>query len=151
VALALAEQGLSVVWTSGKDEKRLVRTIDPGSLYLSLAGRLELSQLWHLLAGARLAVTLDTGIAHMAKLTRTPVTALFGPGSAVLFGKGEFWEDNDFKEVAIPKFPCRDQQHVFKRDVPWVRRCNRTTAECPRARCMEAITPEQVIAALQVE
>ena len=151
VARALAAQGLGVVWTSGKDETCLVRAIDPDSLYLSCAGQLDLPQLWHLLAGARLAVTLDTGVAHMAKLTRTPVAALFGPGSAVLFGKGGFWEDNDFREVTIAEFPCRDQRHVFKRDIAWVRRCNRTLAECPRARCMEAITSEQVIAALQVE
>jgi hypothetical protein len=68
-----------------------------------------------------------------------------------LFGKGGYWEDNEFREITIAEFPCRDQQHVFKRDIAWVRRCNRTLAECPRARCMEAITSEQVIAALQVE
>lgn len=151
VAAALVAKGLGVVWTSGKHETGLVRAIDPDASYHSRAGQLDLPQLWHLLAGAQLAVTLDTGIAHMAKLTSTPVTALFGPGSAVLFGKGRFWIDNEFREVTIPAFPCRDQRHVFKRDVSWIRRCNRTAVECPRARCMEAITPEQVIAALQVE
>lgn len=151
VANSLAAQGLSVVWTSGKNETGLVGEIDPDSLYLSCAGRLDLPQLWHLLAGARFAVTLDTGIAHMAKLTRTPVAALFGPGSTVLFGKGRFWDGNDFVEVTIADLPCRDQRQVFKRNIAWVRRCNRTLAECPRARCMEAITPEQVISAFQVE
>ncbi len=151
VAKALAGQGLSVVWTSGRDETGLVSAIDPDSQYLSYAGRLDLPQLWHLIEGARLAITLDTGIAHMAKLTRTPVAALFGPGSAILFGKGRFWEDGDFIEATIADFPCRDQRHVFQRDIAWVRRCNRTLAECPRARCMEAITSEQVMAALQVE
>jgi ADP-heptose:LPS heptosyltransferase len=151
VARGLAEQGLMVVFTAGKDEAELVREVDPRSDHWSLAGQLDLAQLWHLLAGARMAVTLDTGIAHLAKLTRTPVAALFGPGSAVLFGRGRFWRDNSFAEVTAPAFACRDQRHLFKHEIDWVRRCNRTGAECPRARCMEAVAPEQVLAALQVE
>jgi ADP-heptose:LPS heptosyltransferase len=151
VADAIAGRGLGVVWTAGKDEGDLVRNIDPEGRHRSYAGQLDLAQLWHLLSGATLAVTLDTGIAHMAKLTRTPAVALFGPGSAVLFGKGRFWEGSNFLEVTAPGFPCRDQRHLFKREIGWVRRCNRTAADCPRARCMEAIPAGQVIAALQVE
>lgn len=151
VAQALDARGISVVWTAGNGETDLVRAIDPDGLYRSCAGKLELGQLWHLLAGAHLAVTLDTGIAHMAKLTRTPVAVLFGPGSATLFGKGSFWGRNAFAEVTISEFPCRDQRHLFRREIAWVRRCNRTLADCPRARCMEAITTEQVVAALLVE
>src|SRR4051812_11201930 len=93
VAQAITSRGLKVVWTSGPDETDLVDKIDPERRHLSLAGRLDLSQLWRLLMRSRLAVTLDTGIAHMAKLTSTPVTTLFGPGSAVLFGRGRFWAD----------------------------------------------------------
>jgi ADP-heptose:LPS heptosyltransferase len=151
VAQHLAEEGVQVVWTAGPNETALVSEIDPEASYRSLAGRLDLAQLWHLLVGARLAITLDTGIAHMAKLTQTPVTVLFGQGSAGLFGKGRFWERTPFHEVTIAGFACRDQRHVFKRDVAWVRRCNRTLLECPRARCMEAIAVEQVIATLQVQ
>ena len=151
VARAIAAQGVRVVWTSGRNETDLVNEIDPDVQYHSLAGQLDLAQLWHLLAGARVAVTLDTGIAHMAKLTRTPVAALFGQGSAVLFGRGRFWENAPFAEVTVAQFPCRDQRHLFKREIDWVRRCNRTLAGCPRARCMEAISPEQVLAALQVQ
>lgn len=151
VAATVVSQGLDVVWTAGPNEIVLVREIDPEAAYASYAGRLDLTQLWHLLAEARVAVTLDTGIAHMAKLTKTPVVALFGPGSAVLFGRGRFWADNPFTEVTVRPFPCRDQRHLFKREISWVRRCNRTPSQCPRARCMEAIQPEQVIAALQVQ
>jgi len=151
VAQALSAQGLEVVWTAGEGETVLVQAIDPEGRHASLAGRLDLAQLWHLLAGARLAVTLDTGIAHMAKLTRTPVAALFGPGSATLFGKGRFWRDNAFFEITAPGFACRDQRHLFRREIDWVRRCNRTITECPRARCMEAIPAGQILAALQVE
>lgn len=151
LAAMLSARGLRVAWSAGREEVDLVRAIDPDGLHDTYAGRLDLAQLWHLLAGARGAVTLDTGIAHLAKLTRTPTAALFGPGSDVLFGKGTFWKDNAFSAVTIAPFPCRDQRILFKREIDWVRRCNRTLAECPRARCMEAITPEQVSVALQVE
>lgn len=151
VAQALVSRGIQPVWTAGPNEEKLVRAIDPESHYRSYAGQLGLAQLWQLLAGARLAVTLDTGIAHMAKLTSTPVAALFGPGSAQLFGKGRFWRDNPFAEVTIGNFACRDQHNLFKREVQWVRRCNRKPPECPRARCMEAIAPEMVLEALPVE
>lgn len=150
VAEALAGRGIQVAWSAGKQETGLVRAIDPRGAFQSYAGRLDLSQLWHLLAGASMAVTLDTGIAHMAKLTCTPVATLFGPGSAVLFGKGWFWSGNEIAEITVPRFPCRDQTHLFKRDIDWVRRCNRAEPECPRARCMEAIAPEQVLASLKV-
>jgi ADP-heptose:LPS heptosyltransferase len=151
VAKALEGKGLQVVWSAGPDEVRLVNEIDPESRYESFAGRLDLPQLWHLLAEARIAVTLDTGIAHMAKLTGTPVAALFGPGSSLLFGRGRFWEGSPFVEVTASLFACRDQRHLFKREIGWVRRCNRTLSECPEARCMEVIVPEQVLAALQVQ
>jgi ADP-heptose:LPS heptosyltransferase len=151
VADGIASRGVRVVWTAGKDETGLVQAIDPDKRYTSLAGRLDLAQLWRLLRGARLAVTLDTGIAHMAKLTCTPTAALFGPGSAMLFGRGGFWRDSAFAEVTAPGYPCRDQRQLFKREVGWIRRCNRTSADCPSARCMEEIQPSQVLAALQVE
>ena len=151
VAETLSGKGLEVVWSAGKNETGIVSAIDPIGRHRSYAGALDLAQLWHLLANARVAVTLDTGIAHMAKLTCTPTAVLFGPGSSILFGKGRFWRDNGFADVTVKQFPCRDQQRLFNRQVPWVRRCNRKSPECPRARCMEAIAPEQVIAALQVE
>jgi ADP-heptose:LPS heptosyltransferase len=150
VADSLSARGVAPVWTAGKDESALVRDIDPDGRFQSYAGLLDLAQLWHLLASARCAVTLDTGVAHMAKLTCTPVVTLFGPGSAVLFGKGAFWQESDFSEV-MSGIACRDQQHLFKRRVDWVRRCNRSAIDCPRARCMDAIAPVQVLTALQVE
>jgi ADP-heptose:LPS heptosyltransferase len=148
VAEELSHRGIRVTWTAAKHETGLVDAIDPTGAFQSFAGQLDLAQLWHLLVGARMAITLDTGIAHMAKLTGTPVATLFGPGSAQLFGKGRFWSRSEFDEITAQRFTCRDQRHLFKREIEWVRRCNRKVPECPRARCMEAIAPEQVIAAL---
>ncbi len=151
VADVLVAQGLSVAWSAGRGEIGLVREIDPAGRFKSYAGALDLAQVWHLLAGAHFAIVLDTGISHLAKLTRTPTAVIYGPGSAQLFGKGSFWRDNRYSAVTLPNFACRDQQILFNRPIKWVRRCNRTTTDCPRARCMDGIVPAQVIAALPVE
>jgi hypothetical protein len=50
--------------------------------------------------------------------------------------------------VIVDPFPCRDQRVLFKRDIAWVRRCARTLAECPHARCMDAIGVDKVLAAI---
>jgi ADP-heptose:LPS heptosyltransferase len=148
VAERLSRGGLAIVWTAGPGEQRLVERIDPSGRHASYAGALDLAQLWHLIAGARLMVTVDTGIAHLAKLTGTATACVFGPGSAPLLGRGEFWRAAPFTPVTVPEFPCRDQPFLFKRRVPWVRHCARPLSECPRARCMEAVAPDDVLAAL---
>jgi ADP-heptose:LPS heptosyltransferase len=139
VAAMLAARGLQPVWSAGPHEETLVRTIDREGRYPSFAGRLDLAQLWRLLENARIAVALDTGAMHLAKLTVTPTVALFGPGSHVLFGPGEYWRGHPFRAVTIDPFQCRDQRTVFKRELEWVRRCQRSLDECPAPRCMHAI------------
>lgn len=144
VAAWLAGRGLQPVWSAGPREIDLVRAIDPEARHTSYAGRLDLAQLWRLLEGARLLVALDTGVMHLAKLTVTPTVALFGPGSQVLFGPGEYWRANPYRAVTIDPFACRDQRTVFKRELDWVRRCQRSTDECAAPRCMYAIEAAMV-------
>lgn len=148
LAEALAGRGLDVVWSAGPAGADYLARIDPGRRFLALGHRLDFAQLWHLVAGARLLVCPDTSVAHLGKLTFTPTVTLFGPSSARLFGKGQFWRNAPFTEVTVPDFPCRDQRLLFKREIAWVRRCTRTTAECPQPRCMEAISVEQVLRAV---
>jgi len=138
LATRLAAKGITPVWSSGPAGRTLIAEIDPRGQYLSLGHRLDLAQLWHLLAGAALLVSVDTSIAHMAKLTYTPTVTLYGPSSGLLFGRGRFWSEAPFREVTVPDFPCRDQRTLFKRRVEWVRRCQRTfggaAAECAAPR-----------------
>ena len=148
LARALEQRGLRPVWSAGPGERPLVDAIDPQGRHAAYAGTLGLAQLWQLLSGARALVTLDTGVAHLAKLAGVPTAALFGPGSSVLFGRGRFWRDSPFRELTVEDFPCRDQRNLFKREIAWVRRCNRTSAQCPSARCMHALGVEQVLATL---
>ena len=129
----------------GPGEEALVARIDPERRYRSYAGTLDLVQLWHLMEGARLFVGLDSGPSHLARLTRTPVVTLYGPGSAQLLGPGRFWRDQIYRAVTIADFPCRDQRSLFKREIRWVRRCGRSLEECPSPACMHAIDTDAVL------
>ena len=140
----LDERGYAVVLSAGPGETALLDAIDPQLRWRRYAGTLSLGGLWHLLAKAALVVCPDTGVAHLARLTGTPTVALFGPGSALLSGAGDFWRDAPFTALTIPDFPCRDQRITMKREVAWIRRCERLpgtgAGRCPEAKCMAAVS-----------
>lgn len=148
LAEALAARGLAVLWSAGRGEEPIVERCDPSHRHASVAGRLDLAQLWHLLAGAAVLVSPDTGIAHLGRTTFTPTVTLFGPGSPVICGPGRFWRDTPGRAVTVDPFPCRDQKVLFRRELPWVRRCGRSTDECAEPRCMHAIGVKAVLAAV---
>lgn len=143
----LAARGLKPLWSAGPKEIALVEAIDPEHKHASFAGKLDLPQLWHLLAHAKLLVVPDTGIAHLAKLTATPTVCLYGPGSNVLFGAGQFWRESRHVTAIVDPFPCRDQRTLFKRELDWVRRCQRGPDRCAAPACMHALDLERVAAA----
>lgn len=147
----LAGAGLAVIWSAGRQGEAYLRRIDPQGRFRALGHRLDLAQLWHLVQGAALLVCPDTSVMHIGRLTGAPTLALFGPGSAVLFGPGSFHRDAPYRAVTIEDFPCRDQNRLFKREIGWIRRCQRSTAECPLPRCMQAIEVDAVaLAALEL-
>jgi ADP-heptose:LPS heptosyltransferase len=145
LAERLSNRGLAVVWSAGAQEKHLVDTIDPQGRYPSYAGRLDLSQLFHLLKQASLLVCPDSGIAHLSRLTAIPSVVLYGQGSAQLFGCGRFWQGVPQRALIEENFACRDQQHLFKRELEWVRRCDRRAPACTQARCMEPLSVDRVL------
>lgn len=133
LAEKLATEGITPVWSAGPGEEHLVDAIDPAKQFQRYAGSLSLAQIWHLLAAAKLLVSPDTGIAHLAKIVGTPTVALFGPGSASIYGKGEFWSEAQYEAITDTPFPCRNQHTLFRREIRWVQRCGRNTEKCARA------------------
>lgn len=147
LADGLAGQGLSVVWSAGRGEAAWIDAADPAGRWPRHCGTLTLPQLWHLIAGARLLVCPDTGVAHLGRVIGTPTITLFGPGSPTIHGAGDFWRNSPYEALAIDPFPCRDQAILFRRPTPWARRCQRAPGECPEARCMAALDLAAVSAA----
>lgn len=152
LAAALTQRGFEVVWSAGANEAAIVAEVDACQRYRSFAEQLDLAQLWHLLARARLLICPDNGVAHLGRIVGTPTVALFGPGSPPLAGVGKFWRDCPYRAVAIEPFPCRDQPLLFKREVPWVQACKRASGDgsglCTTPRCMQAIGLSGVLAAI---
>lgn len=148
IAMRLALRGIEPVWSSGRGEESLVAEADPDTRWRSLAGTLDLPQMRALLDRARLLVSPDTGIAHLARLAGTPSVTLYGPGSATITGAGRFYAAIPWRAVAVDPFPCRDQQVLFRREIAWVRRCGRSTSECAHPRCMDAIDVDAVASAI---
>lgn len=135
----LAQRGFTVVWSAGKSEQKYISEIDPAGRYHSYAGKLNSAQLWRLIKHAALLICPDTGVAHLGRIVGAPTVALFGPGSVVICGAGDFWRFSPYRAVTVDDFPCRDQRTLFKREIAWVRRCGRNTRECPAPACMQAI------------
>jgi ADP-heptose:LPS heptosyltransferase len=89
VARQLTETGHPVVVTGTDAEQQGVQAVvragrlPPGS---DLCGLLDLAQLAALVAAARLVISGDTGIAHLATAYGTPSVVLFGPTPPQLWG-----------------------------------------------------------------
>jgi ADP-heptose:LPS heptosyltransferase len=89
VARELRGAGHRVVVTGSPAERGLAEAVAaraglPGSAVL--AGRTDTGALAGLVAGARLLVSGDTGVAHLATAYGTPSVVLFGPMSPALWG-----------------------------------------------------------------
>ncbi|SCF28812.1 ADP-heptose:LPS heptosyltransferase [Micromonospora viridifaciens] len=89
VARELAARGHRVVVTGSPGERGLAEEVaraaglPPGAV---LAGRTGLGELAALVAHARLLLSGDTGVAHLATAYGTPSVLLFGPVSPALWG-----------------------------------------------------------------
>jgi heptosyltransferase-2 len=138
---ALAERlgaaGYRPVVVGGPDDRGLAQQLvaeGGGNAVASAAGEFSLQETGALLAQARVVVSGDTGVMHMATGVGTPVVALFGP-TVAQFGF----------------FPYRAPAAVLERALD-CRPCSATgTAACPLGhhRCLTDITPEEVAASVE--
>jgi ADP-heptose:LPS heptosyltransferase len=89
VARGLSDAGHHVCVTGGPAERELAAGIAASAGLGAdrvLAGRTDLLGLTALVAAARLLISVDTGVAHLATATGTPSVVLFGPTPPALWG-----------------------------------------------------------------
>jgi len=89
VAHELSRNGHHVVVTGSADERPLAEAVAREARLPAesvLAGRLDLGDLAALVAHARVVISGDTGIAHLATAYHTPSVVLFGPMPPRLWG-----------------------------------------------------------------
>lgn len=128
VADGLAEtEGARIVLLGGPSETQIAGTIAQGMRHeaVNLAGKMSLDDLSYVISGLDLLVTNDSGPMHIGAAAGTPLVALFGPSMPEQFGP------------CAPPDRCRLVSHAID-----CRPCSQDG--CPRPRCMEIISPEEV-------
>ena len=147
LADALYARGYTVAWSGGPDDTDAIAQVAPQPHEHNLCGALDLAQLWHLLKGASLLISTDTGSPHLARTASCANVVLFGPGSATMSGSPAFFAAIPSAAVGAPTFPCRDQHVAFKRETPGMARCVRFAPDCVDNRCMQVIAADAVLTA----
>jgi ADP-heptose:LPS heptosyltransferase len=102
VADALADRGLPVVLAAGPGEGTEIDAIRRAARrsHAVFAPAPSLDRLAALLAGARLALGVDSAPMHLATAVGTPTVRIFGPGDETLYGP---WGDpGDHRVVRAP-------------------------------------------------
>ena len=92
---------------------------------LNAMGRVSIRQLGALLSRCNLYITNDTGPMHIAALVKTPLVAIFGPGSLVRF------DPRNISKKAI----------VLRKETKCAP-CNKW--ECKALECLRKIAPHEV-------
>jgi heptosyltransferase-2 len=133
---SLADQlrtlGYGLVALGGPEDRELAAELGPG--VVNAAGEFSLQETGACLARAKVLVSGDTGVMHMATGVGTRVVALFGP-TVELFGFFPYTRRAEVLELDLACRPCSAMG----------------TERCPLGhhRCLEEIFPDQVVAALQ--
>jgi heptosyltransferase II len=128
--------GMDVVIVGGPNDAELADELarDHRERAWRAAGRFGLQGTGALLEHARVLISGDTGVMHMATGVGTPVVALFGP-TVRAFGFFPYGQAAEVLETALPCRPCSAMGG----------------AVCPQGhhRCMKEITPASVFDALR--
>ena len=133
LAAQLRAAGHPVVVVGGPDDRGLAGQLAAAGAADTAAGEFSLQETGAIIAQARVLVSGDTGVMHMATGVGTPVVALFGP-TVEQFGF----------------FPYRARSLVLQRDLA-CRPCSASgTPVCPLGhhRCLAEIAPADVARAV---
>ncbi len=119
----LRKMGLLPVFVGSAEEKRRIESIGVG---LNMAG-LSLREMRNLIGSARVFVGIDSGPAHLASTTETPMVVIFGPHSSENYRP---WRSFGVK-VLERNLPCRP---CFEKKCPY-----------SYPRCVQDIEAEEIL------
>jgi len=117
-----------VVFTGSENVPILQITAKMSTAAINLGGKTSLSELSCLYKKALLVVTTDSGPMHLAAALNTPVIALFGPTDPAR--TGPYGVNHTVIRADLPCSPC-------------------FLKKCATKKCMQDITPEQVMAVIE--
>ncbi len=139
----LSEAGFRIAVPAGSPEEqaRAGRIVDATAEGMVLSG-LGLRALASYLTASVAAVTVDSGLGHLAAAVRTPLVSIFGPTDPGLTGIRCFDEAGHQLLVGthLPCIPCRKRHCQFSRDSSKI-----------HPPCFEPITPEATWQALRLQ
>lgn len=128
-------EGFDVVLVGGRDDVSVAHALaaNAGGRVANAAGQFGLQGTGAVLRSARVVVSGDTGVMHMATAVDTPVVALFGP-TVRPFGFFPYTSRARVMELALPCRPCSSQG----------------SSRCPLGhhRCLGDLEPDLVLEAV---
>ena len=130
----LADHGAGIIMTGSAEDARdaeRIRRQSGVSHVHSIAGRTTVRELAAVLKNVDLLISVDSGPCHMAAALGTPLVVLWGPGR---LEQTRPWSTLSPVRVIYHPPPCAPCQST-----PLQKTCTRNL-------CMEAITPEEVLA-----
>jgi len=127
-----SERGNQVILIGGEQDRAICREVGKHipELHSDLSGSLSLQESLTLIEKARILITNDTGVMHIAAAVQTPVVVLFGPTT---------------RQLGF--YPFRAQSTVIEKELD-CRPCSyHGTARCPKDHfhCMRHIQASEVI------
>lgn len=108
----------------------------------------DLGELLDLVAGAKYVVTVDTGVAHWARLFSVPCLAIMGPTDANLFGADRELSPQSLN-LSCPPLDCQDKSTVHGLHAGWIRNCQRSTCLFETRHCFAGIPLNAMTQALE--
>jgi heptosyltransferase-2 len=132
IPFLMEELKAKVVFVGDKDDVSINKYICEHLKYplLDLSAKTNIAQLSYLLAKAKLLVTNDSAVLHIASYLNTPVVAIFGPTDEIKYG------------------PWSQQSRIVKKEL-FCRPCQKAECRLGTKECLEIIKIEDVLRQLK--
>lgn len=125
LARIAGNNGLRVVINGGSEaELERAKRIAANNPAVDLVGRLSIKQMADLLSGAKAAVAVDTGFAHLAAAMDIPTVSIYGSTNADF--TGAVGPKSVLLQTQFPCSPCLNRQCTYREPSPVTPACYTT-------------------------